>query len=910
MFELSKLRSIRTLFLSFSIFLVTVTSLPIAATGYYLITKIVSNLESTIIQNTLTIFLSETIRRYDKLKQFGLDDSDAHKNEIFELGIKELKRLRYKQTGKAFVIGIDKTVHVSNEFVELNSPHFDLFFQRLRSAPADSFIFPTDDKNAIAFFKYYQPWQAYVGICIAEEEFFSQRNLFLKVSLMVLLGCISIFGIGIGIFNRFFISPMAALTFYAKNIASGNYYTKAEGKFICELDILKQSLDEMAANIKQKIKEIISQFEQLKQKEQERSQAMLALQNSENRLRGILDHSPALIYIKDLQDRYITINKQFERIFNVHAESIRKKTDVEILPTNIANQFRHNDIQVIEQKKPMEFEEVIDFKDRQSMTYVSIKFPLKDANNEIYAIANISTDITDRKRAAEAIYAEQERLFVTLKSIGDAVIATDIRGNITLMNKVAEELTGWRFMEAIQKPLSNVFHIIHQKNRKRLENPVEKVLVTGQMQELANHTVLISRNGHEFVIADSAAPIMDNRNKIIGAVMVFRDETEKNKLLEEALKKQKLESVGILAGGIAHDFNNLLAAMQGNISLIEQHIEPKHQKYIERFNRALERATGLTNQLLTFAKGGSPVKTSVLLGELIKESAMFVLHGKPIACEFNIADDLWTCEIDKNQISQVIQNLVINAEQAMNGTGKIKICACNQERDNFTPPVLKGDHFIRIDITDNGPGIKEELVSKIFDPYFTTKETGSGLGLALSHSIISKHEGHIAIHSMPNQGATFTIYLPATAISPQAPQGNHETHWSGDMTNLNILVMEDEMEILETTVDMLDAIGHKVETAKNGEEAIQKYKKAMENDNPFDIVLMDLTIIGGMGGKETAAELIKIDPDAKIIASSGYAKSPVMSYPKEYGFQAALPKPYKITELTDLFKKTLQANVK
>ncbi len=909
---LPNLRSIKTIFLGFSIFLVAITSLPITITGYYLLTRIVSNLETNIIQNQLSTVLSETTRRYDKLKQFGLEDSYAHKKEIFEAGVRELKKLSYKQTGRAFVIGQDKTIYLSNEFNQANAPLFQDFFQKLGSSKEDSFTYQPDDrKSSIVFFQYYQPWHCYVGINISEEDFFAQRSLFLKVSLAVLACCISIFVLTMGLFNRFFILPIAMLTGYAQEIAAGNFYNRMEGKFIFELALLKQSLDDMAANIKQKIKETISQLEQLRQKEQERSQAMTALQNSERRLRDILDNSPALIYIKDLQDRYITVNRQFEHIFNLSPEAIRNRSDVEILPTNIANQFRQNNLKVIEQKKPMEFEEVINFKDRQSMTYVSIKFPLKDANNKVYAIANISTDITDRKKAEEAIQAEQERLFVTLKSIGDAVIATDIRGTITLMNKVAEDLTGWTFMEAVQRPLTDIFHIIHQKHRHRLENPVEKVLATGQIQELANHTLLISKSGRECIIADSAAPIMDNKNKIIGAVMVFRDETEKNKLLEDSIKKQKLESVGLLAGGIAHDFNNLLAAMQGNISLLEKEcgeLHPKTLKYIERFNRAIERATGLTNQLLTFTKGGAPVKTTLSLRDLIKDSAMFVLHGKALNCRFDIKDDLWPCEVDKNQISQVIQNIVINAQQAMNGAGNILIQACNHARNSSTPKNLKGEHFIRIDIEDDGPGISKSVMEKIFDPYFTTKETGSGLGLALSHSIITKHEGHISVRSGSQKGAVFTLYLPAQP-TPQAVQSVlHDisaTALPVSGKSLNILVMEDETDILETTIDMLMAIGHFTGAAKNGEEAIAKYTEAIKNNTPFDIVIMDQTIIGGMDGQEAAAQILKIDPNARLIASSGYAKSPVMSYPNKYGFVAVLPKPYRLNQLTELFQKII-----
>ena len=516
-----------------------------------------------------------------------------------------------------------------------------------------------------------------------------------------------------------------------------------------------------------------------------------------------------------------------------------------------------------------------------------------------YVRMEIATNITRRKQAEMVLAEEKERLAVTLRSIGDGVITTDTLGRIVLINKVAERLTGWSSAEAVGRPLAEVFHIINERTRQPCENPVEKVMVSGGIIGLANHTTLISKDGRERSIADSGAPIRDEESKIIGVVLVFRDITDQLRMEQELIKIKKLESIGVLAGGIAHDFNNILAAILGNIELAGMSIDSTSKAYplLQGAKQASLRAKDLTLQLLTFSKGGDPVKKTTSIGKVITESANFVLHGSPVFCRFSIPDDLWLVDIDAGQISQVIQNLVMNAKHAMPDGGEISIICTNiTDIGSETPLSLPGKAYIKITVQDNGCGIAEKHLEKIFDPYFTTKQEGSGLGLSISHSIINKHNGHIAVQSKMGEGSTFSIYLPASEQQVTRDQ-DKEADKPADVVRAKILVMDDEQLVQDIAGQMLVILGHEVLHAADGREAIEIFDEHRRSGKPVDAIIMDLTIPGGMGGKDAIGEILKIDPQAKVIVSSGYGNDPVMANYRQYGFKAAITKPFLLEEL-------------
>lgn len=521
--------------------------------------------------------------------------------------------------------------------------------------------------------------------------------------------------------------------------------------------------------------------------------------------------------------------------------------------------------------------------------------PFRDADGNLVGTVTSFQEVTDRKLAQEQLASERERLAVTLRSIGDGVITTDIDGRVVMLNKVAEQLCGWTQQEAQGRPLEEVFRIVNEKTGKTCENPVHKVLATGSIVTLANHTILLSRDGSRWSIADSGAPIRDPESRIIGVVLVFRDVSDKQRMEQELLKTQKLESVGILAGGIAHDFNNILAAILGNIDLAIHRLG-EHERVVPLLvdaEKATLRAKGLTQQLLTFAKGGSPVRRTVSIAGIIRDSAVFVLRGSNVRCEVDIAKDLWLVDIDPGQMSQVIQNIIINARESMPDGGIVNVSCRNMDR--------AAGNVVEISITDNGPGISPDVIDKLFDPYFTTKKKGSGLGLSICHSIISQHGGTISVSSPDGEGATFTIQLPASQQKRGEEEKELEEYLPGQK-GLSILLMDDEEMVGKVAREMLEHMGHEVTQAADGEEALNSYRRSMEEGRRFDLVIMDLTIPGGMGGREAVQELHKIDPAARVVVASGYSNDPIMASFGNYGFRAAVVKPFRLKELAAAIK--------
>ncbi len=550
----------------------------------------------------------------------------------------------------------------------------------------------------------------------------------------------------------------------------------------------------------------------------------------------------------------------------------------------------------------------VTLEDRECLieTFVDIN-NLKRAERALMEVNEQLKQQTAVARGAERqANEERELLSVTLRSIADGVITTDLQGDIVLINKIAERLLGWSQQEACGRPVHEVFNIINEKTGRPCDNPVEKVLHRGMIVEQKNHIILIARNGNRYLIEDSGAPIFDENSEIIGAVLVFRDVTESRRTAEELLKVKKLESVGVLAGGIAHDFNNILTAILGNIDLAGVMIEPENKasRLLREAQKASLRAKSLTQQLLTFSRGGNPVKKTSSIGKTITESANFVLHGSQVSCRFSIPDDLWLVDFDPGQISQVIQNLVLNAKHAMPDGGEINIdCTNISDIKSETSVFLSGSTYVKIRVSDNGSGIAEKHLDKIFDPYFSTKQEGSGLGLAISHSIISKHGGHISLQSLVGEGTTFTIYLPVS--EKQTVRAPTEVTDESEHVKARVLVMDDEELVRDIAERILLHLGHEVLLTADGEETISTFTKYREIGKPIDVLIMDLTIPGGMGGKDAIREILEIDPDAKAIVSSGYSNDPVLSDYRQYDFKAAIAKPFMLEEMNKTLKDVL-----
>lgn len=387
----------------------------------------------------------------------------------------------------------------------------------------------------------------------------------------------------------------------------------------------------------------------------------------------------------------------------------------------------------------------------------------------------------------------------------------------------------------------------------------------------------------------------------------FMDITERKRAEEELQKAAKQESLGILAGGVAHDFNNILTAILGNVTLAKRDAKPGG-KILERLleaEKACLRARDLTQQLMTFSKGREPVKKVASITEVIKDSASLVLRGSNVRCEFSIPDVLWLVEFDEGQISQVISNLVINADEAMPGGGVIKIGAKNTVVGTESNLPLRKGRYVEITVEDHGVGIPKEHLNKILDPYFTTKRRGSGLGLATTYSIIKNHNGHITVRSEMGVGTNFSICLPASdKLIPVKKESVPDTRITG---RGKILVMDDEEMIREMLGSILAFAGYQVELASDGAEAIERYIKAKERGEPFAAVILDLTVPGGMGGKEAIEKLLEVDPEVRTIVSSGYPNDPIVANFGEFGFKGVATKPYATKDLERTLRGILKS---
>lgn len=640
-------------------------------------------------------------------------------------------------------------------------------------------------------------------------------------------------------------------------------------------------------------------------REEKLKEAEKALIESEERYRRLVELSPDAIIVL-VEDKIVYINSAGLELFHTkRMEDIIGKSLIDFIHENYKDKIysQINNVQKYSGKHDLFQQKIVCLDDKIIETEAALAPIVYEGKNSIQFVIR---DITERIKTKEELVTEKERLSVTLQSISDGMIALDINSKVVLINKIAEKLTGCNHDEAIGKNLDEIFHMVDEKTRTICKNPVEKILKDGIIIKPSSNNLLISKDGKERNIINSAAPIRDKNNKVIGIVLIFKDITKDRRIDEELQKIHKLESLGILAGGIAHDFNNVITGISGNISLAMLSIDSPEEAYkiLSDAQSAVVQAKSLSQQLLTFSKGGSPRKKIISFINLLNDTIPFLLRGSNAIYEMNISTDLWAGEVDESQIRQVIANIVINAEQSMPEGGLIKIKAENiiMGKD-LEIPLIEGK-YVKISIKDEGIGIPKKHLSKIFDPYFTTKQKGTGLGLSTCYSIIKKHYGHISVESVLGKGTTFSIYLPA---SKEIIEHNDEPQ----KIKLNIegmkkiLVMDDDDIVRNVIGKMLKYLNFKVDFAIDGVEAIEKYNELIKSNSKYDLVIMDLTVPGSMGGDKAIKELLKIDPNVKAIVSSGYSNKTIMSNYKDYGFSGAIAKPYKIEDLSDIIKQVL-----
>ncbi len=722
--------------------------------------------------------------------------------------------------------------------------------------------------------------------------------------------------------------PLTQLNEYARRLARKDFDVQLDLDSRDEVGELAQSMRHMG----QELSGFVGRLQKAVQN------ATNELQETLTYLHAILDNLADGLVVTDESWGVIQYNMAFKYIFEIEKNNLIELDLRDFCPSDIAYMFsdeiqegvQREDFVITTREGGERYIEV-------TKTFVSLSCGLnyififhditkrKNSENELKNLyedldnrvtertqelrrANelLQSEIELRKQAEEQLMSEKELFSVTLKSIGEGVVTTDRSGNVVFVNTTAEGILGVHMNDVQGLPFEQVCQLLNGNDNKL--DPVQEVIDHKAIAGRKRGTKLLTGEGGYVDVAFKCTPIFDQQSVILGTVTVIQDISEFLRMEEERLRKEKLESIGVLAGGIAHDFNNLLTAVLNHILIVKMNLDSESKEFtrLDDAQNAILRSKQLTQQLLTFSKGGAPIRETTSVPEFLEETIGFALRGSNVKNNISTDKNLWPANVDSGQVAQVFENLALNSVQAMPQGGNIYVQASNFPYKGGREDLdLERGNYIRIDFRDDGPGIEEKDLDKIFDPYFTTKEVGSGLGLASTYSIVKNHRGDISVYSNPGEGVQFVVYLPAVEaeqLSPDRKKVSNELRFGQG----RILVMDDVPDILDIMEDALELLGYEGEFASTGEEALEKYKQSYQEGRAYDAVILDLTVPGGMGGKETATEILKINSQAKIIVSSGYSQDPIMGNFRSYGFCGVLAKPYTMEEVGRVLDEILR----
>lgn len=629
-----------------------------------------------------------------------------------------------------------------------------------------------------------------------------------------------------------------------------------------------------------------------------------SLKDSERKWRYLAESSPDYIMLLNEKLEVIYINRPMSEL---SAEEVLGTSILTYIPDEYHKQVLTSCRQALKEGNTNTFESRYFVAGGELGTFESRVGPVRKGENIVSLVISIR-DITERKAAEAELVKSEERYSLVIEGVNDGIWDRNLITGEIYYSPRWKEILGYRDDE-IQDQHEEFEKRVHPDDYANVMKDINDHF-EGKTPFYVSEFRMRHKNGSYRWILARGATIKDSNGKPTRFAGSHTDITERKYMEDELLKAQRLESIGLLAGGIAHDFNNILTGILTNIQVAKDCLHDT--SYSKRdistslgfAEAATLRATKLTKQLLTFSKGGAPVIKSASVAELINETASFVLRGSNVTRRCIIPSNLWDAQIDTGQISQVLNNLLINAKQSMTGGGTITVRAKNKFVDEDSPLPIKRGNYIKISISDKGGGISPENMDRIFDPYFTTKGEGNGLGLATSYMVIKKHKGHIFAESTLGSGTTFYLYLPASmekASNKNAPEKRGSYNGTG-----RILLLEDEQLVANSVKRLISRAGYDLQHVEDGKEAIALYKKARNEGENFDVVMMDLTIAGGMGGVETLKKLKKIDPFVKAIVCSGYSEGDVISDYEKYGFCDVLPKPFSRNEVLEKLDKALK----
>ena len=641
-----------------------------------------------------------------------------------------------------------------------------------------------------------------------------------------------------------------------------------------------------------------------------------ALLDQKEVYRQILDAIADMVLVKGAGSRILWANKAFRDYYGMTNESLYERVDAIFNQTDYTEQYVRDDHYVFTSGQVLNIpDEPVTRSDGLVQIFHTVKSPLHDDEGRVLMTVGVSRNITESKRIKEdlARYREHledlvevrtdelsrlsDSLSTILSSLIEGIVAVDAVGRVQLMNPAARTLLGIEQDEAVDKSISELIDFSPEG-----ADP-HAPAASGLAAVLANGRTttgqLRTRQGEQRLVSLRAAPLKGTNEAGSGTVLVLRDIALEREVADQRLRHQKLESLGLLAGGIAHDFNNILTGILANISIarIERARGRSVDDLLEQAQQACLRAQGLTSQLLTFARGGAPVKKTLVVAKPVKEAAELTLRGSRCWLVLNVASDVAPVSADEGQIVQVIGNLVMNAKQAMPSGGQISIHIDNAVVSTDELSLAPGS-YVRIGVGDQGSGIAPEHLPRIFDPYFTTKPTGSGLGLASVHSIVKQHGGYVGVSSTLGSGTEFSVYLPVVEGTPSRGEDAPARTFSG--RRQRVLVLDDDADVRRAMRKALSVLGHDCVVVGHSSSAFEAVDAAQRDRVPFDAIFVDLTMLGDLAGTEVIAKLVERKTEAKLIVMSGYSTDLVMANYREHGLSARLQKPFTVTDLEDV----------